>query len=63
MALTPDEIQLLNGLADCYNQFVALPDRHPCDLDEVAIHIHGLQHIVMSREAVRQNPLIFAKEY
>jgi hypothetical protein len=57
--MTPDEITVVEKLADAFNAFVALSNSHPNDRDEFAHHIHILQRQVMARLARRAHPDIF----
>ena len=57
--LTPEEIALLEGLGDCWNQFCQLPAGHPADAIEFSTAIHVLQNMIMARLAVRRHPEIF----
>lgn len=52
--MTPEEIGVVNMLADSYNAFCALPREHPMEVAEFAHHIHALQHLTGSRTAWRQ---------
>jgi hypothetical protein len=53
------EINLLELSADLWNGFLSLEKYHPNDDQEFCFHIHSLQRIIMSREAIRNNPNLF----
>lgn len=57
--LTPEELELLDVIADLYGRFRAVvgtgPSR-PYDLQEIGNKIHELQAMVMSQAAARQYP-------
>lgn len=59
IVMESQEIDLINDLADCWNKYCQLEVQHPNDSRDFADAIHTCQRIVMSREAVRQNPEIF----
>lgn len=54
--LTPDELQILDLLAEAARRFFALPEHHPSDPEEFAHEMHLLQHRVMCRAAIRSYP-------
>jgi hypothetical protein len=57
--LTPDEKAIIDKLADAFNTFYMLENKHPSDVGEFAHHIHILQRHVMARLARRTHPEIF----
>jgi hypothetical protein len=57
--LTTEEKAIIEKLADAFNYFVELENKHPSDVGEFAHHIHILQRHVMARLARRCNPDIF----
>lgn len=59
MILTDKELILLEDCADWFNNFMALPDRHPSETGEVAHAVHALQAIIMARLAKRAHPGMF----
>jgi hypothetical protein len=58
--LTIEEIEIISLLANVYNKFNALQNKHPSDSDEFAHHIHILQRHIMARLAKRCHPDIFS---
>lgn len=57
--MTEEEIKVLDSTVTLWNGFLKLEVYHPEDLETVRNHIHAIQAIVMSREAVRNNPDLF----
>ena len=57
--MTDDEKRVLELTALLWNAFIALPDRHPADAEEMQRDIHNIQHRVMARVAVRAHPEFF----
>ena len=57
--LSLEEQQIINSLADVFNQFAELPDHHISDVEEFTQHVHILQRQVMARLARRTHPEIF----
>jgi hypothetical protein len=49
--LTSDEIKVLQALAEAWNCFVRLEQRHPADRHEFEAAIHQAQNIVFARPA------------
>jgi hypothetical protein len=43
-SLTMQEREILELTATLYNLYVALPNRHPSDLPDMARDIHDIQH-------------------
>ncbi len=54
--LTSAEIGVVQGCGVIFTAFTALPQTHPSDAREVAMHIHAIQNIVMARAAQRAHP-------
>ena len=58
--LTEEEKNLLEDIADCYDQFVAnvvgWNATRENDLEEIAFHIHALQNAVLAQAAARNYP-------
>ncbi|MGH7756015.1 MAG: hypothetical protein ACREM8_07005 [Vulcanimicrobiaceae bacterium] len=54
--LTKQETEALDAIKDAWNKFVALPRCHPMELQEGCTFVHGLQHLVMVRSLVREQP-------
>ena len=59
--MTAAERRVLDLLAEAYAAFLEMGERHPNAADEFVRGIHQCQHIVMAREAVRQNPGYFTR--
>jgi hypothetical protein len=57
--LREDESRIIAKLAECFEEFKALPDPHPMDHEEFASGIHVLQRHVMARSTRRDNPELF----
>jgi len=60
--VTEAELRILALTAQLWNAFLELPDRHPCDAEELQRDIHNIQHRVMARLAVRMTPGVFHDE-
>ena len=54
--LTYAEHHVIDLLADAFNKFVALPERHSTETSEFAAGVHTLQRQVMARAARRAYP-------
>jgi hypothetical protein len=54
--LTPEEIEVTQMAGKLFGAFVALPEMHPSDTQDVCFHVHAIQSIVMGRSAQRQHP-------
>lgn len=59
MMLTKDEIDLIERLANIWNDFLKLPEQHEVDKVEFMHNIHACQYLLMSRETRRNHPDIF----
>lgn len=59
--MTEEEKKVLDSTVMLWNGFLKLEVYHPEDLETVRFHIHAIQAIVMSREAVRNSPDLFRK--
>lgn len=57
--LTQEEKEILELTAELWNRFLALPINHPMEADEMAIKIHDIQRMIMSRPGFRMNQEIF----
>jgi len=59
--LTPEELRVLQILADAYNAFCQLDPSysHPQSVNKFVTAIHAAQLLVMARLAVRQHPSFF----
>lgn len=60
--LTSKEKEVIEKLANAYNIFVTLPDKHVSDDIEFSKYIHILQRHVMARLTRRIHPEIFGKK-
>lgn len=57
--MTPDELEIIRLLAQCFIKFNELPIYHKSDAPEFVNAIHQCQNIVMSRMATRALPEVF----
>lgn len=53
--LTQEEKEILR----LWNRFLELPINHPMEMDEMAIKIHDIQRMIISRPGFRMNQEIF----
>lgn len=60
--MTEEEKIVIAHLVGAWNSFRQLPVQHPSDTSEFLQHMHELQRIIMTREAVRNNPDLFYNE-
>lgn len=60
--LTKEEEEILMLTEEIWNRFLALPINHPMEADEMAIKIHDIQRMIISRPGFRMNQEIF-KQY
>ena len=56
---TEQEKKVLGLIVDAHNEFISMPSYHPSEQQEWIHHIHALQHIIMARGAVRDEPSLF----
>jgi ribosomal protein L4 len=54
--LTPEEVEVAKLAGQVYLRFRALPQAHPSDHEDVIVHVHAIQRIVMARAAIRAHP-------
>jgi hypothetical protein len=54
--LTADEVEVAKLAGRVYLAFKELPQAHPSDLGEVAVHVHAIARIVLARAAIRAHP-------
>lgn len=52
--LEPNEVEIIDILADAWNKFLKLKVLHPNDTGEFLQAIHAAQNIVMSRPVARE---------
>ncbi len=57
--LTKEEEAILMLTEEIWNRFLALPINHPMEADEMAIKIHDIQRMIISRPGFRMNQEIF----
>lgn len=55
------EKDAIKASADLWNLCMKLEKYHPDDINDIRFHINAIQNIIMSREAVRNNPELFIK--
>lgn len=60
--LTQQEEAILILTEEVWNRFLELPINHPMEKDEMAIKIHDIQRMIISRPGFRMNQEIF-KQY
>lgn len=60
--LTQKEEAILLLTEEIWNRFLELPINHPMEKDEMAIKIHDIQRMIISRPGFRMNKEIF-KDY
>lgn len=52
--LTKEEEEILMLTEEIWNRFLALPINHPMERDEMAIKIHDIQRMIISRFRLNQ---------
>ena len=57
--MSEEEKKVIHASAELWNALLKLEKYHPDDIHDLRFHIHAIQHIIMSREAVRNNPDLF----
>lgn len=57
--LTKEEEEILMLTEEIWNRYLALPINHPMEKDEMAIKIHDIQRMIISRPGFRMNQEIF----
>lgn len=57
--LTKEEEEILMLTEEIWNRFLELPINHPMEMDEMAIKIHDIQRMIISRPGFRMNQEIF----
>lgn len=57
--LTQEEEEILMLTEEIWNRFLELPINHPMEMDEMAIKIHDIQRMIISRPGFRMNKEIF----
>lgn len=57
--LTQEEEAILRLTEEIWNRFLELPINHPMEKDEMAIKIHDIQRMIISRPGFRLNQEMF----
>lgn len=57
--MTEKELNLIEILANVWNEYLQLPEQHCNDRQEFCEAIHRLQHLLMIRDARRNHPDVF----
>jgi hypothetical protein len=52
--MTEEEKLLMDLTGDIWDRFLALPELHPSDGPEFAVHIHALQNMILARVGYRE---------
>lgn len=60
--LTKEEEEIIRLTEEVWNRFLALPINHPMERYEMAIKIHDIQRMIISRPGFRLNQEMF-REY
>ena len=56
---TQEEEAILRLTEEIWNRFLELPINHPMEMDEMAIKIHDIQRMIISRSGFRLNQEMF----
>lgn len=56
---TQEEEAILRLTEEIWNRFLELPINHPMEMDEMAIKIHDIQRMIISRPGFRLNQEMF----
>lgn len=56
---TQEEEAILRLTEEVWNRFLELPINHPMEMDEMAIKIHDIQRMIISRPGFRLNQEMF----
>lgn len=57
--LTQEEKEILELTAELWNRFLALPINHPMEANGIAMKIHDIQRMIISRPGFRMNQEMF----
>ena len=57
--LTKEEEEILRLTEEIWNRFLELPINQPMEMDEMAIKIHDIQRMIISRSGFRLNQGMF----
>lgn len=58
--LTKEEEEILMLTEEIWNRFLALPINHPMEANEIAMKIHDIQRMIISRPGFRMNQEMFS---
>lgn len=58
---TQEEEAILRLTEEIWNRFLELPINHPMEMDEMAIKIHDIQRMIISRPGFRMNQEMFSQ--
>jgi hypothetical protein len=56
---TQEEEAILRLTEEIWNRFLALPINHPMEANEIAMKIHDIQRMIISRPGFRMNQEMF----
>lgn len=56
---TQEEEEILRLTEEVWNRFLELPINHPMEMNEMAIKIHDIQRMIISRPGFRLNQEMF----
>lgn len=59
--LTQEEEAILRLTEEVWNRFLELPINHPMEANEMAMKIHNIQRMIISRPGFRMNREIFKR--
>lgn len=57
--LTKEEEEILMLTEEIWNRFLALPINHPMEANEIAMKIHDIQRMIISRPGFSMNQKMF----
>lgn len=57
--LTQEEEAILRLTEEVWNRFLELPINHPMEANEIAMKIHDIQRMIISRPGFRMNQEMF----
>lgn len=57
--LTQEEEEILRLTEEVWNRFLELPINHPMEMNEMAMKIHDIQRMIISRPGFRLNQGMF----
>lgn len=57
--LTKEEEEILMLTEEIWNRFLALPINHPMEANEIAMKIHDIQRMIISRPGFSMNQEMF----